>query len=199
VDKKVCYLCPHCRDCGAILSSMEPAIGSVAVVEPPLVIHDAQPQDPQPPQSPLHAPPGDLDLPLHPHPILEPGPQPLQVEPILAQVDTVSKVSAIRQEVKRVFQEEDKAWAAQVSKCTMQGNLFALLQAENECITWKSYMWDLPHGVFKFAVNSSIDTLPTFTNLRRWGKRASVNCQLCGNMVRQTLFHVVVHCKHTLD
>jgi hypothetical protein len=48
-------------------------------------------------------------------------------------------------------------------------------------------------------VNSSIDTSPTFFNLRRWGKRALVNCQLCGNMVKQTLFHVLVHCKHTLD
>jgi hypothetical protein len=27
----------------------------------------------------------------------------------------------------------------------------------------------------------------------------SVTCQLCGNMVKQTLFHVLVHCKHTLD
>ena len=60
-------------------------------------------------------------------------------------------------------------------------------------------MWDLPRGVLKFAVNSSIDTLPTFTNLKRWGKRASVNCQLCGNMAKQTLFHVLVHCKHSLD
>jgi hypothetical protein len=81
----------------------------------------------------------------------------------------------------------------------MQGNLFALLQAENESITWKSYMWDLPHGVLKFADNSSIDTLPTFANLRRRGKRSLVNCQLCGNMVKQTLFHVLVHCKHTMD
>jgi hypothetical protein len=24
----------------------------------------------------------------------------------------------------------------------MQGNLFALLQAENQSITWNSYMWD---------------------------------------------------------
>jgi hypothetical protein len=124
---------------GTILSSMEPAIVNVAVVEPPLVIHDAQPRDAQPPQSPLHAPPGDLDLPLHPHPIVEPGPQLPQVEPIPTQADTVPKVSAIRREVRIVFQEgEDKAWAARVSEYTMQGNLFALLQAENESITWKS-------------------------------------------------------------
>jgi hypothetical protein len=81
----------------------------------------------------------------------------------------------------------------------MQGNLFALLQAENESITWKSYMWDLPHGVLKFTVNSSIDLMPTFTNLRKWGKRAMVNCQLCRNMVKQMLFHVLILCNHTLN
>jgi hypothetical protein len=81
----------------------------------------------------------------------------------------------------------------------MQGNLFALLQADNESSTWKSYMCDLSRGVLKFAVNSSIYLLPTFTNLRRWGKRASVNYYLCGNMANQMLFHVLVHCKHTLD
>jgi hypothetical protein len=90
--------------------------------------------------------------------------------PIPTQADTVPKVSAIRREVGIVFQEEeDKAWAARISKYTMHGNLFALLQTENESITWKSYMWDLPHGVLKFAVNSCIDTLPTFSNLRKWG------------------------------
>jgi hypothetical protein len=109
-------------------------------------------------------------------------------------------VLTIRWEVRRDFQEEeDEAWAARISEYTMQGNLFALLQAENENITWKSYMWDLPRGVLKLAVKSSIDMLPTFTSLRRWGKRALVNCQLCGNMVKQTLFHVLIHCKHTLD
>jgi hypothetical protein len=131
---------------------------------------------------------------------MEPDPQPQQVKPIPTQDDTVSKVSAITREVRRVFQEEeDEGWAACICRYTMQENLFALLQAENENITWNSYMWDLPHGVLKFAVNSSMDTLPTFTYLRRWGKPASVNRQLSGKMVKQMLFHVLVHCKHTLD
>jgi hypothetical protein len=60
-------------------------------------------------------------------------------------------------------------------------------------------MWNLPHGVLKFALNASIDTLPTFTNLKRWGKRASVNRHLCGNTVKQTLSHVLVHFNHTMD
>jgi hypothetical protein len=113
------------------LSSKEPAIGDAAVAESPLAIHDTQPQDPQPPQSPLHAQPGDLD-----HPIVEPGPQPPQVEPIPTQADFVPKVSAIRKEVQRVFcEEEDDAWAVHICGYTMQQNLFALLQAESEGIT----------------------------------------------------------------
>jgi hypothetical protein len=73
-------------------------------------------------------------------------------------------VSAIRREVRRVFlEEEDEAWAAHVSEYTMQGNLFASLQAESQSITWRSYMWHLPRGLLKVVVNSSIDTLPTFT------------------------------------
>jgi hypothetical protein len=150
-----------------------------------------QPQDPQPPQSPLHAQPGDLNLPLHPHQIVEQGPQLPQVEPILTQADSAPKVSAIRKEVRRVFYEEkDDAWATRVRGFIMQGNFFALLQAESEGITWKSYMWNLPRGVLKFAPNASIDTLPTFTNLKRWGQRASVNCHLCGNTVKQTLLGI---------
>jgi hypothetical protein len=155
---------------GTILSSTEPAIRNVAVVEPPLVIHDTQPREPRPPQSPLHTPPEDLDLPLHPHPIVEPGPKPPPVEPIPTLADTVPKVSAIRQEVRRVFQEEDVAWAARVSEYTMQGNLFALLQAENESITWGSYMWDLARGVLKFAVNRP----PSLTSEGRGSKLWSI-------------------------
>jgi hypothetical protein len=135
VDKK--SISVHAAEIsGTILSSTEPAIGNFAVVEPPMVIHDTQPQDPQPSQSPLHAPLGDLDLPLHPHPIVEPGTQPPQVEPIPTQAGTVPKMLAIRQENRRVFQEEeDEAWAVRISEYTMQGNHFALLQAENESIT----------------------------------------------------------------
>jgi hypothetical protein len=59
-------------------------------------------------------------------------------------------------------------------------------------------MWNLPRGVLKFALNASINTLPTFTNLKKWGKRASVNCHLCGNTVKQMLFYVLVHCNYTI-
>jgi hypothetical protein len=167
VDQEICISVRVAEIAETVLSFKEPVIGDAAVVEPPLAIHDIQPQGPQPPQSPLHAQPGDLDLPLHPHPIVEPGSHPLQVEPIPTQADSVPKLSVIRKEVRRAFrEEEDDAWAACVHGYTMQGNLFALLQAESEGITLMSYMWNLPCGVLKFSLNASIDTLPTFTNLK---------------------------------
>jgi hypothetical protein len=113
---------------GTILSSKEPAIGNFAVVEPPLVIHDTQPQDNKPPQSPLHTPPGDLDLPLHPHPIVKPGPQSPQVEPIPTQSDTVPKVSAIRREVRRVFQEEEDEASSAGILCRETSSLYCRLR-----------------------------------------------------------------------
>jgi hypothetical protein len=125
VDKNVCYLCPRCRPLrGPFCQSRNLQSATLLLLSPPWSSMALKPRDPQLPRSPLYAPPGDLDFPLHPHPIVEPG---------------------LR----------------------------------------------LPH--------SSIGALPTFTGLRRWGGRASVNCLLCGNLVKQTLFHVLVHCKHTLD
>jgi hypothetical protein len=78
-------------------------------------------------------------------------------------------------------------------------SLLSCSEADSEGITSKLYMWNLPQGVLKFALNASIDQLPTLINLKRWEKRVSVNCHLCGNTVKQTLFHVLVHCNHTMD
>jgi hypothetical protein len=102
MDGKICHHCPRSRDCWDHFVIHRTCNRNVAVVEAPLAIHDTQPQDPQPPQSPLHALPRDLDVPLHPHQIVEPSPQPPQVEPIPRQADTVLKVLAIRREVRRV-------------------------------------------------------------------------------------------------
>ena len=58
-------------------------------------------------------------------------------------------------------------------------------------------MWDIPRGVLKFAINAGINTLPTFDNLKRWGKRVSDRCPFCGNI--QTLAHVLSNCNVALE
>ena len=64
-------------------------------------------------------------------------------------------------------------------------------------MTWRSYLWDIPRGVLKFAINAGLNTLPSLDNLKRWGKRVSDRCSFCGNT--QTLLHVLSNCRVALD
>ena len=66
-----------------------------------------------------------------------------------------------------------------------------------EDINFKSILFDLPRNVLKFLSNAAIDTLPTNVNLKRWKKRNSPSCSLCGN--KETLLHVLNFCHVMLD
>ena len=62
---------------------------------------------------------------------------------------------------------------------------------------WRSYLWDVPQGVLKFAINAGLITLPSLDNLKRWGKRVSNSCPFCGNI--QTLLHILSNCDVAFD
>ena len=79
----------------------------------------------------------------------------------------------------------------------MQGDYLALLIEEGDSVSWKSYIWDIPQGVLKFALNAGINTLPSMDNLKRWGKRVSDRCPFCGNI--GTLAHVLSNCSIALN
>ena len=51
-------------------------------------------------------------------------------------------------------------WREKVGAYIMQGDYLALHMEEQSCLTWKSFMWDIPQGVLKFAINAGINTLP---------------------------------------
>ena len=78
----------------------------------------------------------------------------------------------------------------------MQGDYLALIIEEGDSITWKSFMWDIPQGVLKFAINAGINTLPSSDNLKRWGKRVNDRCSFCGNI--ETLAHILSNCATAL-
>ena len=77
-------------------------------------------------------------------------------------------------------------WKEKIGHYVMHCDYLALVTEEGGCVTWKSYLWDVPQGVLKFA---GINTLPNFVNLERWGKRINDRCPFCGNI--QTLAHVL--------
>ncbi len=67
---------------------------------------------------------------------------------------------------------------------------------ENSDLEWKSYMYNLPKGVLSFATRACIDVLPTGDNLKKWGKKVSEECSLCGN--NETLHHTLNFCPTSL-
>ena len=81
----------------------------------------------------------------------------------------------------------------------MQGDFLSLLVEEDNCVTWKSFIWSVPRGVAKFAVNASLNTLPSADNLKRWGKRTSDICTICDLNRKQTLSHILSYCNSALE
>ena len=56
---------------------------------------------------------------------------------------------------------------------------------------------NIPQGILKFAMNAGLNTLPTFDNLKRLGKRVNDRCPFCRNI--QTLLHVLSNCSVSLE
>ena len=69
-------------------------------------------------------------------------------------------------------------WREYIKPLVQQGNMLKLIHLENMDLTWKSIIFHLPRGVLIFAVRSSIDYLPTFSNLRTWGEKKSNEVQI---------------------
>ena len=100
---------------------------------------------------------------------------------------------------RRIQRETDAYWKEKIGTLLMQGDFLGLLIEEDEHVTWKSFLWGLPRGVAKFAINSSLNTLPTGDNLKRWGKRTSDACRICNGIGRQTLHHLLSSCNVSLE
>ncbi|XP_068595260.1 retrovirus-related Pol polyprotein from type-1 retrotransposable element R2 [Brachionichthys hirsutus] len=63
-------------------------------------------------------------------------------------------------------------------------------------ITW-SEIWRLEPFRISFLLRSVYDTLPSPTNLHRWGLREDPQCRLCGE--RGTMAHILAGCKTALS
>ena len=101
----------------------------------------------------------------------------------------------------RVQDRVNNFWKEKVGHYIMQGDYISLIMEEGSCITWRSYLWDVPQGVLKFAINAGLNTLPSLDNLKRWGKRVidalSVvtlrPCCMCSPNVLLPLIKVDIH------
>ena len=87
---------------------------------------------------------------------------------------------------RRIQDDVDTYWREKISILVMQGEFLFLLIEEGNCVSWKSFIWSVPRGVAKFAINGGLNTLPSGDNLKRWGKRTS---DLCPHQSPKTTIH----------
>ena len=112
--------------------------------------------------------------------------------------DPSTKHSAAKKVIKKSLNEQtSEFWREHVKSLTVQGSFLQLLSLEKGATHWRSIIYNLPHNVCKFLINSCSDTLNHNSNLMRWGKRTNDRCPRCGN--KETLLHVLNFCKNSLE
>ena len=79
-----------------------------------------------------------------------------------------------------------------------QGQLHHVVD-DDAASLWSEVVQKLPPECMKFALNAAQDTLPHNANLSIWRRDAGISslCKLCSQ--RQTLLHVLNHCKVALE
>ncbi len=100
----------------------------------------------------------------------------------------------IKKNINDKFQD---MWHNRIKTLLVKGRFLDLMNIQESFITWRSFIYNLPHGILQFAINVSIDTLATNANLKRWGKMGNSKCELC--IGRVTLHHILNHCNAMLD
>ena len=107
-------------------------------------------------------------------------------------------LKAVKSKIKMSISEEiAKHWSEHVKKLVLQGEFLQILKIQEDSITWHSIIFNLPRKILQFAANATINTLPTNSNLKRWGKRINDKCQMCDS--KETLLHVLNNCPQKLD
>ena len=82
-----------------------------------------------------------------------------------------------------------------LAQLVVQGQFATLIKEQEADGAWQAAARGLP---MQFAHGAVSDTLPSNSNLYRWGLRGSNLCSLCKSEV-ETLHHILNHCSHSLE
>ncbi len=109
-----------------------------------------------------------------------------------------NQILSVKKKITKTIKQEiiDK-WVDHIKTLVSQGHFLRLEQVEMSDTTWKSYIFNMPRNTVKFLLNSVIDTLPTNSNLFKWGKRSNSLCEICSQ--HETLLHTLNNCQKMLD
>ena len=84
-----------------------------------------------------------------------------------------------------------------LSSLSVQGKFSEIIDLQRDDHFFRAVMWDLPHKQLSWLMRACVDCLPSFANLRRWGKQLSDKCALCPR--RETMFHCLTNCSPAIE
>ena len=84
-----------------------------------------------------------------------------------------------------------------LTSLTQQGQMMRAFNEKNASV-WSQVVTSLPDRIMKFAINASLETLPTNSNLFKWKKLSSPHCSL-RQSPNQSLLHVLNLCPVALN
>ena len=109
-------------------------------------------------------------------------------ESFMKEVKLDAKTKCLVKENERILEH--------VQTLMQQGKYLEMTKLQGTDATWQGFIYNLPRGTMKWVLNSSINTLPTKTNLKQWGKLVNDKC-FCRQ--RQTLNHILSCCVPSLE
>ena len=93
--------------------------------------------------------------------------------------------------------EHEEAILKFLAEKEVQGKFADIIELQREDPFYHSVMYDLPHGQLSWLMRASVDCLPSYANLRRWGKVLSDKCALFNQ--KETMRHALTGCPTALE
>ena len=104
----------------------------------------------------------------------------------------LNRKAAVKRARALVATEEEEMLTNNLQDLPQQGEMMRQFDG-NAAALWARSVGKLPPEPLRFALNATVESLPTNSNLHKWGKRASASCILCqGN--QQSLLHILNGC-----
>ena len=114
------------------------------------------------------------------------------VESVLEGNPCLRRKALVRVSRAVIASEEAEDLSASLSALPQQGRMMREFGGK-EAAMWATAVGKLPPEPLKFALNATVESLPTNANLHKWGKCHSVSCPLCLGSC-QSLFHILNNC-----
>ena len=121
----------------------------------------------------------------------------VEVRNSMCEDPSMSRKQLMKRVKAKMTKEGDLCEKKHLTSLTQQGQMMRVLNEKNVSV-WSQVVTSLPDRIMKFAINASLETFLTNSNLFKWKKLCSPCCSLCQSP-NQSLLHILNLCPVALN